>query len=99
VPDTLVQGKALYVGILVLPAERTVGEGRRPVTRHAARHPPARLLDPQRWVEDGLTECCVKGMGRHRLHPLAQGLLTDKYLGDGTGRPGPAALFAGPSAS
>ena len=38
-----------------------------------------------RWVEDGLTGVLKQeGMGAIAFTPLAQGLLTGKYLGDGT---------------
>ena len=38
-----------------------------------------------RWVEGGLTETLREGgLGAIAFTPLAQGLLTDKYLGDGT---------------
>jgi len=84
--DTLVrQGKALYVGISSYSAERTA------VAKAVARslgtplviHQPAYSI-LNRWIEDGLTEVLrQEGMGAIAFTPLAQGLLTDKYLGDG----------------
>lgn len=84
--DTLVrQGKALYVGISSYSAERTA------IAAAAARslgtpliiHQPAYSI-MNRWVEDGLTGVLKEeGMGAIAFTPLAQGLLTDKYLGDG----------------
>ena len=87
--DTLVrQGKALYVGISSYSAERTV------VAAAVARslgtpliiHQPAYSI-LNRWIEDGLTGALrQEEMGAIAFTPLAQGLLTDKYLGDGRGR-------------
>ncbi|MDF2506930.1 MAG: aldo/keto reductase, partial [Microbacterium sp.] len=69
--DTLVrQGKALYVA----------KELRTPLVIH---QPAYSILN--RWVEDGLTDTLEQsGLGAIAFTPLAQGLLTDKYLGDGT---------------
>lgn len=85
--DTLVrQGKALYVGISSYSAERTA------VAQAVARdlgtplviHQPAYSI-LNRWVEDGLTGVLrQEGMGAIAFTPLAQGLLTSKYLGDGS---------------
>lgn len=85
--DTLVrEGKALYVGISSYSAERTA------VAAAVARslgtpliiHQPAYSI-LNRWVEDGLTGVLKQeGMGAIAFTPLAQGLLTGKYLGDGT---------------
>lgn len=85
--DTLVrQGKALYVGISSYSAERTAEavavavELGTPLVIH---QPAYSILN--RWVEDGLTETLEQsGLGAIAFTPLAQGLLTDKYLGDGT---------------
>ena len=85
--DTLVrQGKALYVGISSYSAERTAeavavaSELGTPLVIH---QPAYSILN--RWVEDGLTETLEQsGLGAIAFTPLAQGLLTDKYLGDGT---------------
>lgn len=84
--DTLVrQGKALYVGISSYSATRTA-EAKAiahslgtPLVIH---QPAYSLLN--RWVEDGLTGTLEQeGMGAIAFTPLAQGLLTSKYLGDG----------------
>ena len=85
--DTLVkQGKALYVGISSYSAERTAeavavaDELGTPLVIH---QPAYSILN--RWIEDGLTDTLQQsGLGAIAFTPLAQGLLTDKYLGDGT---------------
>ncbi|WP_029144616.1 aldo/keto reductase [Microbacterium luticocti] len=85
--DTLVrQGKALYVGISSYSAERTAAA--KAVARSLGTplviHQPAYSI-LNRWVEDGLTGVLrQEGMGAIAFTPLAQGLLTSKYLGDGT---------------
>ena len=85
--DTLVrQGKALYVGISSYSAERTVEA--KAIARSLGTpliiHQPAYSI-LNRWIEDGLTGALrQEGMGATAFTPLAQGLLTDKYLGDGT---------------
>ncbi|MGM1016866.1 MAG: L-glyceraldehyde 3-phosphate reductase [Actinomycetota bacterium] len=85
--DTLVrQGKALYVGISSYSAERTeraVAVARDLGTPLVIHQPAYSILN--RWVEDGLTDTLrTEGLGAIAFTPLAQGLLTDKYLGDGT---------------
>ncbi|MDZ8173288.1 aldo/keto reductase [Microbacterium xanthum] len=84
--DTLVrQGKALYVGISSYSAERTAeaSEVARSLGTPLVIHQPAYSI-LNRWVEDGLTRTLTEeGMGAIAFTPLAQGLLTDKYLGDG----------------
>ncbi len=85
--DTLVrQGKALYVGISSYSAERTaaaVAVARDLGTPLVIHQPAYSILN--RWVEGDLTETLQQsGMGAIAFTPLAQGLLTDKYLGDGT---------------
>ncbi|MFS0866991.1 aldo/keto reductase [Microbacterium sp. 179-B 1A2 NHS] len=85
--DTLVrQGKALYVGVSSYSAERTeqaVAVARELGTPLIIHQPAYSILN--RWVEDGLTDTLRSaGMGAIAFTPLAQGLLTDKYLGDGT---------------
>ncbi len=85
--DTLVrQGKALYVGISSYSAERTVEAkaiARSLGTPLIIHQPSYSVLN--RWIEDGLTGVLrQEGMGAIAFTPLAQGLLTDKYLGDGT---------------
>ena len=85
--DTLVrQGKALYVGISSYSAERTVEA--KAIARSLGTpliiHQPAYSI-LNRWIEDGLTGALrQEGMGAIAFTPLAQGLLTDKYLGGGT---------------
>ena len=85
--DTLVrQGKALYVGISSYSAERTaeaVAVAQELGTPLVIHQPAYSILN--RWIEDGLTETLEQsGLGAIAFTPLAQGLLTDKYLGDGT---------------
>ncbi len=85
--DTLVrQGKALYVGISSYSAERTAEAkaiARSLGTPLVIHQPSYSILN--RWVEDGLTDVLgQEEMGAIAFTPLAQGLLTDKYLGDGT---------------
>ena len=81
--DTAVRsGKALYVGISSYPPEQT---------REAARilkelGTPCLIHQPSysmfnRWIEDGLLDTLEdEGIGCIAFSPLAQGLLTDKYL-------------------
>ena len=75
-------GKALYVGISSYPPEQT---------REAARilkemGTPCLIHQPSysmfnRWIEDGLLETLEdEGIGCIAFSPLAQGLLTNKYL-------------------
>ncbi|MDR2254828.1 MAG: L-glyceraldehyde 3-phosphate reductase [Arthrobacter sp.] len=83
--DTLVrQGKALYVGISSYSPERTeeaVAVARELGTPLVIHQPAYSLLN--RWVEDGLTEVLDRsGLGSIAFTPLAQGLLTNKYLGE-----------------
>ena len=81
--DTLVrQGKATYVGISSYSAERTAqakaiaDELGTPLVIH---QPSYNILNP--WVEHGLLATLQKeDMGAIAFTPLAQGLLTDKYL-------------------
>lgn len=84
--DTLVrQGKALYVGISSYSAERTAAAASvaRSLGTPLVIHQPAYSI-LNRWVEDGLTGVLKQeGMGAIAFTPLAQGLLTDKYLGGG----------------
>jgi len=85
--DTLVrQGKALYLGISSYSAERTeaaVAVARDLGTPLVIHQPSYSILN--RWVEDGLTDTLRdEGIGAIAFTPLAQGLLTDKYLADGT---------------
>ncbi|WP_396641768.1 aldo/keto reductase [Microbacterium sp.] len=85
--DTLVrQGKALYVGISSYSAERTAeaaAVARSLGTPLVIHQPSYSILN--RWIEDGLTGVLrQEGMGAIAFTPLAQGLLTSKYLGDGS---------------
>ncbi|GAA1697653.1 L-glyceraldehyde 3-phosphate reductase [Microbacterium sediminicola] len=84
--DTLVrQGKALYVGISSYSAEKTVEAAAvaRSMGTPLVIHQPAYSL-LNRWVEDGLTGALrQEGMGAIAFVPLAQGLLTGKYLHGG----------------
>lgn len=85
--DALVrQGKALYVGISSYSAERTadaVAVAKDLGTPLIIHQPAYSILN--RWIEDGLTDTLEQsGLGAIAFTPLAQGLLTDKYLGDGT---------------
>ncbi|MBK3517987.1 L-glyceraldehyde 3-phosphate reductase [Carboxylicivirga marina] len=76
------QGKALYVGLSNYSAEDTqkaesiLRELGTPCLIHQPRY---NMFD--RWVEDGLLEVLDKrGIGGIPFSPLAQGLLTDRYL-------------------
>lgn len=80
--DIVRQGKALYVGISNYNAEQTakalavLHEHRVPCLIHQARYS---LLD--RWTEPDLLPLLKeKGVGMIAFSPLAQGLLTNKYL-------------------
>ena len=76
------QGKALYVGISSYSAERTreaVGILRELGTPLLIHQPSYSLLN--RWIEGGLLEVLgEEGVGCIVFSPLAQGLLTDRYL-------------------
>ncbi|MGG7508712.1 L-glyceraldehyde 3-phosphate reductase [Plantibacter sp. YIM 135249] len=84
--DSIVrQGKALYVGISSYSAERTARahEVARELGTPLVIHQPSYSI-LNRWIEDGLTDVLGQtGIGSIAFVPLAQGLLTDKYLGDG----------------
>lgn len=85
--DSLVrQGKALYVGISSYSAERTaqaVAVARELGTPLVIHQPSYSILN--RWIEEGLTDTLrAEGLGAIAFTPLAQGLLTGKYLADGT---------------
>lgn len=81
--DLLVrQGKALYIGISNYSAEQTseimkiFKELKTPCIIH---QPCYNMMD--RWVEKGLTDVLLKeGLGAIAFCPLAQGILTDRYL-------------------
>lgn len=77
------QGKALYVGISNYKAE----EAKRAIELLADLGTPCLIHQPKyslfdRWVEDGLLDVLgTAGVGCIPFSPLAQGLLTNKYLG------------------
>lgn len=81
--DHLVRsGKALYVGISSYGPEDTlkaIGILKQLGTPLLVHQPSYNLFD--RWIENGLTEVLLSaGVGSVVFSPLAQGLLTDKYL-------------------
>jgi len=81
--DTAVKsGKALYAGISSYSAERTVeaaGMMRRMGTPLLIHQPSYSMLN--RWIEDGLLDVLgEEGIGCIAFSPLAQGVLTGKYL-------------------
>ena len=83
--DTAVgQGKALYAGISSYSPERTaeaIAVARDLGTPLVIHQPSYSLVN--RWVEGGLlTVLDEHGLGSIGFSPLAQGLLTDRYLGD-----------------
>jgi L-glyceraldehyde 3-phosphate reductase len=77
------QGKALYVGISSYSAEKT----REAYEILKSRNVPVLIHQPSysmlnRWVEEALLETVHElGIGTICFSPLAQGLLSDKYLG------------------
>jgi L-glyceraldehyde 3-phosphate reductase len=82
--DTAVrQGKALYAGISSYSAERTREAAailRALGTPLLIHQPSYSLLN--RWIEDGLLDVIGEdGIGAIVFSPLAQGMLTDRYLG------------------
>jgi L-glyceraldehyde 3-phosphate reductase len=76
-------GRALYVGISNYPADKT----REASNILKSLGTPCLIHQPkysmfERWVEDGLLATLKEeGIGCIAFSPLAQGLLTDKYLG------------------
>jgi L-glyceraldehyde 3-phosphate reductase len=82
--DTAVRtGKALYAGISSYDATRTAAAAKimkglgTPILIH---QPSYNMFD--RWIENGLQDVLEKeGIGSIAFCPLAQGLLTNKYLG------------------
>ncbi len=76
-------GKALYAGVSSYPAERT----RQAAALLAAEGVPLLIHQPRynlfdRWVEEGLSDVLREaGTGCIAFCPLAQGLLTNRYLG------------------
>ena len=76
-------GRALYVGISNYPAEkaREAAKILRQLGTPCLIHQPKYSMF-ERWVEDGLLDTLKEeGVGCIAFSPLAQGLLTDKYLG------------------
>lgn len=75
-------GKALYVGLSNYSAEQTreaVSLLKSLGTRCLIHQPRYNMMD--RWVEDGLLDVLgEEGIGCIPFSPLAQGLLTDKYI-------------------
>ena len=81
--DTAVrQGKALYVGVSSYSADRTAEAARilRALGTPLLIHQPSYSL-LNRWIEDELLDVVAReGIGCIVFSPLAQGLLTDRYL-------------------
>jgi L-glyceraldehyde 3-phosphate reductase len=80
--DIVRSGKALYAGISNYPAELTkkAEEIMRSMGMHILIHQPKYSMF-ERWIEDSLLkELRDDGIGCIVFSPLAQGLLTDKYL-------------------
>src|SRR6476646_935411 len=88
-------GRALYAGISSYSAERTA----RAASILAAMGTPLLIHQPSysmlnRWIEDGLLDTIGElGVGCIAFSPLAQGMLTDRYLngvpaGSRASRPG-----------
>jgi len=76
-------GRALYVGISNYPADkaREAAKMLRQLGTPCLIHQPSYSMF-NRWVEDGLLDTLKEeGVGCIAFSPLAQGLLTDKYLG------------------
>ena len=77
------QGKALYVGISSYSAQRTEEAAQilRDLGTPAIIHQPSYSL-LNRWIEEDLLDVIEReGIGCIAFSPLAQGMLTDKYLG------------------
>jgi L-glyceraldehyde 3-phosphate reductase len=76
-------GRALYVGISNYPADKTREAAKmlRDLGTPCLIHQPVYSMF-NRWVEDGLLQALKEeGIGCIPFSPLAQGLLTDRYLG------------------
>ncbi len=76
------QGKALYVGISNYPAEMTERATKilKELGTPCIIHQPKYSMF-ERWVEDGLLDALGNnGVGCIAFSPLAQGMLTDRYL-------------------
>jgi L-glyceraldehyde 3-phosphate reductase len=82
--DTAVrQGKALYAGISSYSPERTAQAAAilRELGTPLLIHPPSYSM-LNRWIEAGLLDVLgEEGVGCITFSPLAQGMLTDRYLG------------------
>lgn len=81
--DLLVrQGKALYIGVSNYSAEQTVAIAKvfkKLGTPFIIHQPRYNMFD--RWIEDGLTDVLTQeNLGAITFSPLAQGLLTNRYL-------------------
>ncbi len=81
--DLLVrQGKALYIGVSNYSAQQTreIAEVFRELKTPFIIHQPRyNMMD--RWIEDGLTDVLAEEqLGAITFSPLAQGILTDRYL-------------------
>ncbi|MCW3004699.1 MAG: aldo/keto reductase [Conexibacter sp.] len=77
------QGKALYVGISSYSGQRTEQAAQilRDLGTPAIIHQPSYSL-LNRWIEEDLLDVLEReGLGCIAFSPLAQGMLTDKYLG------------------
>lgn len=76
------QGKALYVGISSYKPQQTLQASKilKGLQNHCLIHQPSySMLD--RWIEEGLLDVLEKkGIGCIAFCPLAQGILTDKYI-------------------
>jgi len=75
-------GKALYVGVSNYNAEQTkkIAEAMKALGTPLLIHQP-RYNMFERWIEDGLQDVLAEeGMGSISFCPLAQGLLTNKYI-------------------
>jgi L-glyceraldehyde 3-phosphate reductase len=80
--DAVKQGKALYAGISNYPAESAGMASKilRELGTPCLIHQPKYSMF-ERWVEQGLLDVLEKeGIGLIAFSPLAQGLLTDRYL-------------------
>lgn len=76
------QGKALYVGISNYTAEQTLAASKilKSLGVPCLIHQPKYSMF-ERWIEDGLLDVLEhEGIGCIPFSPLAQGLLTDRYL-------------------
>ncbi|MFI5913717.1 L-glyceraldehyde 3-phosphate reductase [Dactylosporangium sp. NPDC051541] len=75
-------GKALYVGVSSYSPAKTAEAARilRELGTPALIHQPSYSM-LNRWIEDGLLDVLAReGMGCIAFSPLAQGMLTDRYL-------------------